>query len=134
DIDLDAAHAARLVILRRPALSAPAKPGGPTFDVSVARVRVDRIELDKAVANIAAVLDLDLSLRVSDERLTDLTLAAQRLDAPTDRARVTYAQHDDALLIDAVIDGATEGVISHMLGTEREPANVVVHAHGDGAG
>ncbi|MGE3143188.1 MAG: hypothetical protein AB7L65_07680, partial [Hyphomonadaceae bacterium] len=129
-VRLDEIEAARLHILRKPALSSPSKSGGPDFDVDLTALHVRRIELDAPAAGVAAIMRLDLGLFVKDDALKRLDLALLRLDAPSDRANIQY-RDEHGMRLAAEIVGAREGVFAHLLGNENEALRI--DASGQGA-
>lgn len=131
DVRLDDATIARLHVLRRPALSAPGKPGGPSFDVYLTQVNVGRIELDRPVVGEPAILRLGLDLEIEREKLDALNIALTRLDNDADRARVRFSDQDGRLALNGEIRGAPGGVFAHFLGVENETVRITAQGAGD---
>jgi translocation and assembly module TamB len=127
-VRIDATDAARIRILRRPALSEP-RASRARFDVRIDEARIDALDLSEGVSGPAASFAATLTLDVREQSLTLLDLSLDRTDSDADRLAASY-RSGDAFAFQLDASGQPGGVFAHALG---QPDRTV-RAFGAGSG
>ena len=129
-VRLRAVDAAGIIVHRQPTLAAPRPPSGASFDIDIAALNVDRIEITEPVIGERADFTLDLALQLEDKALQGLDLTLQRTDSDADRIVAVYGVGDDyAIHVDAA--GEPGGIIARLLGVPGDAVRANARGEGD---
>jgi translocation and assembly module TamB len=129
EIDLTDARAERIVIARQPVLAPSERKGGLKVDVALDDIRVQRLELAKAVFGEAASFTASLKFATHARNVATLDVRLERLDSDADHAFLHY-ESGPRFALNVDIASARGAVIARALGVPDQ--GIVASATGDG--
>ncbi|MEJ0058129.1 MAG: translocation/assembly module TamB domain-containing protein [Terricaulis sp.] len=129
-VRIDAAHADRINVLRRPVLLEPSLTRGASFDVQLNALGVDHIDLAEGVLGEAANFSATLALDVNDKVPQTIDLNLARLDSGADRAIIRY-RSGPAYALHVDVASAPGGVLAHALGVNAQGLTLSAEGNGD---
>lgn len=130
-LDIDRLHAKVATLHRLPKLNPgpPDAPILPDFDIRVASLAIDRLQIGKAVAGQPRVGRVAGRADISDGRaIVDLTADAQQGDRLA--LKLDSRPDDNRFDVDLALDAPERGVFGAMIGTARP---VALRVNGDGS-
>jgi len=116
-------------IVRRPVLSPETPGGGGNPALTITRIHIDQINLGQPVIGVASQFRADFAM-AQHARLNQLDLNLARLDSQADHAIIRF-HRGGAFALHVDINGARDGVISHLLGVPDEIVQASAEGQGD---
>jgi translocation and assembly module TamB len=129
-VRINAAHAERITLLRRPVLLEPNPISGASFDVRLDGVRIDHLDVAEPVFGTAANFTADLVLEIRDETPETIDLSLARLDSDADRAVIRY-RSGAAYALHVDVASAPGGVLARALGVSEDGLRLSAEGDGD---
>lgn len=129
-VNIDAATAREITLLRNPRLTPARPPSGGTFDVRLDGIHVETITVAESAFGEAAVFTADFAMNMHDQEILALNLNLRRTDSDEDRAIVEYRPDEDYRL-NVDIESDAGGIISRALGVPEQAVRATANGDGD---